>query len=1321
MLYLQEVGQLVHFEDPLENLSQFYFTDLKIVFSKISTLVGQRSTIMTGTLEHSQVITMLCDDHLPLDLLHTFLRLLERMGVAFPITNHSIIVPALLPANRSNQTPESSLHHTKLWASQMRTGSQETALPYQLQNFKVAQRLYSLHIMPANFLCQLVARIVSSFDPWRSSLWRVANGHQIQNRSCTEMPYLDANHDGRYRSRTDRMQMTDIRCWKYGMMAFYEEGYIIVESIDGLRQQTAKLQLCGIHVTVAGDMSVLGFIIDQVETLLLDWFPEFSLTGLGGFQQLERFVLNGAIASDIDVIPSSGTHQAVARSKPLAGSEEAHHFGLFTVEQCCVQWQVQDTIPCPKTGEIQLTDIIPDILMEDIPRKMHITAHELSFNPAKESFIGYGGEADVYVHTFRGKPVAVKVYHLSSGGYRSPSDTIGVESTTVASHLFAMLTNSTESFQRIDVPMGAGHSIPETAVKRSQAAMQLVNTLDDDACSLALVAHGATLLDIFSKMRKEVTFLLQLRHPCIVSLMGVCLRPLCLLTEYAPVGSLSSALSTVRHKELKTRGPNTTLEATEQLFSDGVLGRALTWKIAFQIAHALEYLHHCRVIYHDLKSANVLLFSLDINTPINAKVADYGIAQYLSLSGAREIRSLGTPGFQAPEVTQLHKLDRIFNEQADIFSFAMVLYELLTGHRPFARPPLSALEIPEKISLGERPPLDSHSTIPRFVELMFKSWRQKPQDRPTAQEIVKEMKTESFVVQRWILLSPRLVAIDHICPAIDNSATLTNCLVDNRHEKIKAMLQNSVEEKPAFPIQTDLIKSGIVWAIGGSGDERRLTIANAQTGRYHLREALFPGPRVKCMGSVAGQQMWLGIEQPDGIPELRVYGSPGAEVGFPWEFRWKSHLDKTPLAILSQKNTDPDSQVTEYCVLLSLSDGSMTAFYGKDHCRTDVKEELYSSRSSLEDWRRTRHERNAMRRDKRRRKEETAPAYLPLIKDDNFSWDRESFRAVDVNDHPVTCMIPVGQDEVWCGAHSQICILSWRDRSDKHLSRAEAIQVQGFHATHLVHLNDTVWVTDNKQSCAWLYNVNTRSLTVVLDFGQISSTTSFPCPVPSISNPHRSETVISEPGSSTSASFHRLSSLEQRCDPTQAESKASATALPSIEVESPNACHHLEAVLLQQPVSTPTSPVTVRQEDGNNMDNMDIMMNIGSAAAVGDAVWLGRVGGDIIVVDGNNSVNNQYLALGCLQPQRASRLFGCPVQTLTPLSCGLVVVGRQPRSEGQFSLNLLPSRLYSNYFSANDRPAYRSDETVPLDIWEAWSCKEFNWFRQQQSHLETNV
>ena len=81
-----------------------------------------------------------------------------------------------------------------------------------------------------------------------------------------------------------------------------------------------------------------------------------------------------------------------------------------------------------------------------------------------------------------------------------------------------------------------------------------------------------------------------------------------------------------------------------------------------------------------------------------------------------------------------------------------------------------------------------------------------------------------------------------------------------------------------------------------------------------VTRAVLIGPRVKCMASVAGRQMWLGVEQPGGMPELRVYSSPGAEIGFTWEFRWKSHLDETPCAVLSQKNTD--SQVSYILPLL---------------------------------------------------------------------------------------------------------------------------------------------------------------------------------------------------------------------------------------------------------------------------------------------------------------------------------------------------------------------------------------------------------------------
>lgn len=174
----------------------------------------------------------------------------------------------------------------------------------------------------------------------------------------------------------------------------------------------------------------------------------------------------------------------------------------------------------------------------------------------------------------------------------------------------------------------------------------------------------------------------------------------------------------------------------------------------------------------------------------------------------------------------------------------MVLYELLTGHRPFAYTPFSALEIPEKISLGERPQLDTGYAVTRVVELMKRSWRQEAQDRPTAGQLIGEMKKESFVVQHRTLSIPRAVAVDHVCAAVDYvSAPPTNCLVDSRLDGIAAILQSPghVGDQTILTRQTDVVQSGMLWAIGGSGNDRRFSVANAQTRRCQLKEISFPG------------------------------------------------------------------------------------------------------------------------------------------------------------------------------------------------------------------------------------------------------------------------------------------------------------------------------------------------------------------------------------------------------------------------------------------------------------------------------------------------
>src|SRR6185295_929563 len=103
-----------------------------------------------------------------------------------------------------------------------------------------------------------------------------------------------------------------------------------------------------------------------------------------------------------------------------------------------------------------------------------------------------------------------------------------------------------------------------------------------------------------------------------------------------------------------------------------------TLRLARQIAAAMEEAHGKGILHRDLKPANIL------QTKTGVKVLDFGLAK-LAPSGDSEPTQtiegtvLGTAAYMSPEQAQGKPLD----ERSDVYSFGAVLYELLSGQRPF--------------------------------------------------------------------------------------------------------------------------------------------------------------------------------------------------------------------------------------------------------------------------------------------------------------------------------------------------------------------------------------------------------------------------------------------------------------------------------------------------------------------------------------------------------------------------------------------------------------------------------------------------------------
>ncbi|KAF5180519.1 Serine/threonine-protein kinase STY17 [Thalictrum thalictroides] len=210
--------------------------------------------------------------------------------------------------------------------------------------------------------------------------------------------------------------------------------------------------------------------------------------------------------------------------------------------------------------------------------------------------------------------------------------------------------------------------------------------------------------DMQREFAQEVYIMRKIRHKNVVQFIGACTRTpsLCIVTEFMSGGSVYDYL----HKQ------------------KGVFKFPSILRVAIDVSKGMNYLHQNNIIHRDLKAANLLMDEHEV-----VKVADFGVARVQTQSGVMTAET-GTYRWMAPEVIE-HKP---YDHKADVFSFGIVLWELLTGKLPYEylTPLQAAVGVVQK---GLRPTIPKH-THSKLVELLERCWQQDPTARPDFSEII---------------------------------------------------------------------------------------------------------------------------------------------------------------------------------------------------------------------------------------------------------------------------------------------------------------------------------------------------------------------------------------------------------------------------------------------------------------------------------------------------------------------------------------------------------------------------------------------------------